>query len=96
MNKSIVTQGQNILDKAMEMTGSIEGAFDIALMNGVSITDDRKIGDEICAGEILTSVVVAIFKNRPLSTSLTVSDKELLNNPCGIEFWVIEGDFVVS
>lgn len=39
MNKVRVLQRQSLLDIALQETGTIEAAFDIAVANGISITD---------------------------------------------------------
>ncbi len=35
---------QSLIDIAIQTTGSVEGVFELALKNGLSITDDLKIG----------------------------------------------------
>jgi hypothetical protein len=37
--ESKVYQGQSFLDKVIEMTGSVDNAFGMAIENNVSITD---------------------------------------------------------
>lgn len=50
MNK--VLPGQNIVDKAIELTGDASGAFALALANGLSLTD------KLVPGTVLKTVGV--------------------------------------
>lgn len=40
----IVKQGQSFLDKTIQHTGGIENALEMAILNGMSITEELNIG----------------------------------------------------
>ena len=42
-----VLQGQTIFDIAIQELGSVEGAFALAVLNGISITDELTSGHEL-------------------------------------------------
>lgn len=71
MSDKKVYQGQSFLDKVLETTGSIENAFEMALLNGVSITDDVEIGQDVAATAVSNKFIKANFneKNRPATAT---------------------------
>ncbi len=46
-NRNTVRQGQSFLDKVLECTGDLSQAIEIAVLNGLSITDDLEINTEL-------------------------------------------------
>jgi hypothetical protein len=64
---SIIHQGQSFLDKVVERTGSIENAFAMALINGISVTDDVVIGQELKTSPVTNKMITGLFGdlNRP-------------------------------
>jgi len=61
MSDKIVYQGQSFLDKVLETTGSVENAFEMAILNGVSITDDVEIAQQVVAAKVSNKAVKSIF-----------------------------------
>ncbi len=94
MNSNIVYQGQSFLDKTLELTGSIENAFEMALLNGISITDDLEIGQSLKGTEITDANITNLFTpaNRP-ATAISLINKE---DNDGINYMEIENDFIVQ
>lgn len=66
-NVKIVFAGQSFLDKVLETTGSIDNALEMSILNGVSITDNVIVGEELQVLPISNKVVVSYFNefNRP-------------------------------
>jgi len=71
MSDKKVYQGQSFLDKVLETTGSIENAFEMAFLNGVSITDDIDTGQEVAATVVTNKFIKANFneKSRPATAT---------------------------
>lgn len=92
----IVYQGQNFIDKVLETTGSSENAFEMALLNGFSLTDNVVIGQELQLSRVTRKGVVSIFKkdNRPASALRNKFDAVAENE--GIGYMAIESDFIVK
>lgn len=92
----IVYQGQSFIDKVLETTGSSENAFEMALLNGFSLTDDVVIGQELQSSRVTRKGVVAIFKkdNRPASALRNNYDAVVENE--GIGYMAIESNFIVK
>lgn len=96
MSKNIVYQGQNLLDKTLELTGDIDNAFEMGLLNGISITDDLATGIVLESVEPTAPLVVELFhtNNRPATALSDISGND--NQGQGIDFMEIENDFIVA
>ncbi|MDB4157980.1 hypothetical protein N9609_00665 [bacterium] len=92
----IVKQGQSFLDKTTQLTGSFENALEIAVLNGLSITDDVVIGLVVEPSEVTNKRVVASYNefNEP-ATNISQSEIEALET-IGIGIMVIEDTFIVK
>lgn len=92
-----VDSRQTIIDIAIIACGDSSAAFDIAILNGLSITDDLITGQDISTPDIINSSVVNRLNNEssiPATGITTTAENALIEE--GIEFWAIEYDFVVS
>lgn len=88
---------QSLLDLAIQHTGSVENAFDLALANGLSLTDDLEAGDwlvansqELKANKDILSYYTA--KNIQPATAITAA----VEQPQGISYWAIGINFIIS
>lgn len=93
MNK--VQQGQSFLDIVMQLTGSIDNAIEMALINNVSITDNIAIGTELTAVSTTNKSVAEYMQNNNPATAISMEDDTLTIYE-GISFWAIDNDFIVS
>jgi hypothetical protein len=92
-----VQEGQSFVDMAMLACGEATAAFELALLNGVSFTDDQVADSEIMTPGIYRKDVAAYYSNNaiiPATGITTVAENALIEE--GVEFWAIEYDFVVS
>lgn len=91
-----ISEGQSVLDVAVQKCGAAEAALALAIRNEVSITEELSIGKEIVLSEVVNKNIAAYYANKNLSpaTGGITTNGELLDE--GIEFWAIEYDFVVS
>lgn len=94
MSNNKVYQGQSFLDKTIELTGSVENAFAMALLNGMSITDDLEIGTILKSTPVTNRIVTELFNknNRPAS-AISLANEQIDD---GINFMEIEEDFIVQ
>ncbi|WP_282333238.1 hypothetical protein [Pinibacter soli] len=84
--------GQTLIDLAIQASGSLEALFDIALLNGISITDELTIGQIYKLTEVVDdSVVNNLYPLKPASALFDISDQSE-----GIDYWAIEKDFIVN
>lgn len=67
--------GQSLIDIAIQTSGSVEAAFDIAIAKGLSVTDNVDAGIEIDSVNVIDKTIVDYFtmKNLKPATDLTQS-----------------------
>ncbi len=94
MSKTTVHQGQSVFDKAIELTGSVENAFELALANGLSITDSLEIGHELTALQPTRKRIAELFneKNRPASEIIYAFQ----DDASGIGAMILSTNFIVK
>lgn len=92
MSDKIVYSGQSFLDKVLENTGSIEAAFEMALLNNMNVTDDVAVGSELKTSPIIDNYVFNYFDNtnRPATNYLLIAE-EIIN-----EYEFPQGEFPIS
>lgn len=74
-----VKSGQSLLDMAVEHSGGMEGAFPLAEVNGISLTDDLSVGDRLEPSPVVDERTALLFGNmvhKP-ATALTEDDFDL-------------------
>jgi hypothetical protein len=70
----IVLEHQSIFDLAVICAGSAEAAYELAVANGLSVTDDLVTGETLNQASVLNADVAAYYKNKGLqpATAITV------------------------
>lgn len=88
---------QSILDLAMQHTGTAENAFDLALANGLNLTDDLE------AGESIQLIAYGIQQNKDILNYYTAKNIQpataitaAVEQPQGISYWAIGINFIIS
>jgi len=71
-----VLQGQSLFDIAIQELGSAEAAFDLAVLNGVSITDDVSTGDELSLPAVVDKAIASYYANRGFVPVTAITDRE--------------------
>ena len=91
-----VLNGQSLFDIAIQAAGTVEAVFDIALANGISITDDLEPGTVLVVPAVLNRQVAEYYRvnNIRPATALSAQDMEFALD--GIGAWRVEYDFEVS
>ncbi len=93
---SKIRQGQNILDKCLELTGDLSGLLDMVIVNGISVTDDLPIGFDVKPVAVSRAAVVRFFtENDPPATRLRHWDNSDITDMFGIGDMTIENTFIV-
>lgn len=98
---AIVLHNQSLLDFAIQHTGNAQNAFEIAMANGISISDDISSGSNLI---IPDSVVMDVdIRNyyqskaiQPATALTTIIDDNTEPSPEGIGYWIIGDDNIVS
>lgn len=87
---------QSLFDLSLQVCGSIEAVFELAKVNGMSITDALAPGGvEYNADGIRDKQVVQHYANNHVIPSTAITEESKIM-PEGVEFWSIELDFKVS
>lgn len=89
----IVEQGQCLVDMAIQYNGNALAIFDIALINGIRITEDIVTGQELKETAVLDNRIKNYFSK---ITPASGNDADLLVQPQGIGYWYIGLDFIIS
>lgn len=91
-----VKDGQSLLDIALQECGDVAAAYAIADLNGMSVSDSLEVGSELqVPAGVDDQEVVSLFAgvHKPASTE---TDATSDINGEGLEFWVIERDFIIE
>jgi hypothetical protein len=76
MSKAVVYQGQSFLDKIVECTGDIDNAFEMMLLNSISITEELHLGRVLKKSKITDYEIVACFTemNKPATKKIVTTN----------------------
>ncbi|MBP1637447.1 MAG: hypothetical protein H6Q18_236 [Bacteroidetes bacterium] len=85
---------QTFIDLAIQACGSPEAAFDFALLNGVSLTDDPGVGVELAVPPVVNTAIATYYANKKLYPATGFTGEVPVS--AGIGYWAIEIDFIVS
>lgn len=94
-----VTNNQSMMDVAIQNCGSFEAAFDLAMLNDISLTDDLSAGASLTETAISNNDVVVAYNAAHVCPATAVTTDEIneaLGVEEGIEFWAIQIDFEVQ
>jgi len=91
--EATILEDQSYLDLTIQTGGGLESAFDLAVRNNISITDIPKVGQKIINPNISNNQVRNYYDKKSLTPATNESQEEKGE---GIEFWIVERDFIVS
>lgn len=101
MRTITVSEGQSLLDIAVEHCGDVEKAYDIAEMNSIELTEELQPGTSLKVPnvEVDRKATTEMFTAKGLKPA-TKDNGGLIELPPldeeGIDFWAIEDDFEVQ
>jgi hypothetical protein len=92
-----VLEGQSLFDLAVQVSGSTEAAFNMAGLNGLSITDVLTSGSVLIAPDPINKPVSEYYRMNGLkpATDVTIGVMDEMRDE-GIDYWAIEVDFIVT
>lgn len=97
--RTTIHSRQSLLDIAIQECGSFEAVYNLAERNGLAVTDDLVVGDELeyIPEDVTKKQVVAYLAARRIKPATAVSEQDMSLAPCGgIEFMGIEINFIVG
>lgn len=94
----IVEQGQSFWDMVIQGTGDIDNAFEMALLNGVSVTDVFPIGYNLKATNATKKSIVSLWNanHKPATLACLPASGDLSPEYGGIGYMIIEDTFIIS
>ena len=98
MFQAVAIEGQSIIDIAIAKCGSAEAAFDIALLNNISMTKKLTPGQTLQLPAVLKKDIVDYYQSKGINPATDITSDEFNNTIGGegIGYWAIENDFIVS
>ena len=85
--------GQSLFDIAVQEFGSIEAAFALATLNGLSVTDELTPGTLLQKTGIINKKIVSYYSDKNIKPA---TGGIVTSTIGGIEYWAIETEFIVS
>ncbi|AUS06488.1 hypothetical protein [Pseudotamlana carrageenivorans] len=100
MNQVIVLHNQSLLDLCIQGYGNLVPLMDLAIANGISITDILTPGTVLVLPESVNqnTDIQKYYKDKQLTPATSVSDATLgdISSPDGIGYMIIESTFKVA
>lgn len=96
---ALVIHNQSLIDVAVQHTGSAENLFQLAVLNGKSITDDLVPGEEIAIDSSINidEDIFQFFQNKKLRPATgEVTEPTATPELEGISYWIINKNFIVQ
>lgn len=89
-----VRNKQSQLDLAMQLAGTPEAVFELAVANGISITGELKPGGKLLGASLPNEdrAVLEDYARKNVKPATKEEKREL----DGIGYWAVEDDFIVS
>ena len=96
MAKIAPTDRQSLLDIAVQTSGGVEAAFDLAAANDVSVSEPLEAGAQLETAPVADKMVLERYTARQIRPATELSDEEIEAAPFGgIGYMGIEVDFMV-
>ena len=90
---------QSLFDIALQHCGSSDAAWEIAQLNGLSLTDDIPPGTMLQVPDVVKPRIVTHYQAQSHIPATNITTKEVAEQMAGgegISFWAIGIDFIVS
>ena len=92
-----VSDGQSLYDIACKALGSAAAAIQIALLNGISVTDNLLVGQDINIPDVVNKDIATFYANNGIDPATGMSDTELEElKISGLGYMALGIDFIVS
>jgi hypothetical protein len=94
----IIQQGQSLMDISIQKCGSATALFQLALLNGFSVTQDVPVGTEVLLPAVVNAGIAQYFEDKgivPATAEAAAKKFEQLQKG-GINYMQVGVDFRVS
>lgn len=90
-----VRDNQSLFDISCQSLGSAEAAIQIALLNGISVTDDLPVAQNFELPSITNKAIVTYYANKGLMPATGITNTEV-STLGGLGFMALGIDFIIS
>lgn len=93
-----VLHNQSLLDIAIQETGTLESLFDLALANGISITEDNLSNQDLkTESNFIDADILDYYSSKKIlpATELNEEQKQTLPDNFGIGKMALESTFII-
>ncbi|MCT2563943.1 hypothetical protein [Chryseobacterium herbae] len=97
--KNKVLHNQTLLDISIQNTGSVQNCFQIALANGISVTDALTTGSNLEGAKIavVDEDIQFYFKAKKIQPATGITENLIEIKPLGgVNYWAIEETFEIQ
>lgn len=91
--QTIVLENQSLLDIAIQLGGSLESVFELAVANDISITESTNPGQTIFLNNQSQSQIVDYYRSRGITPATSIIDSRQQG---GIGYMAVGIDFIIS
>lgn len=97
-NSYTVKPRQSLFDVALLLYGRLESVFDIALLNGLAVTDNPEPGNELSYPNIPKNLISSSYGVNGVVPATAIDAIDFASTIAGegVEFWAVETEFLVS
>lgn len=92
--EAIVLEGQSLFDIAIQECGSVEAAFDLAVANNISMSNELPSSQSLIKTNVQQKRIVDYFDNKKIKPATWSRPTEV--QLTGIGYMVIEVNFTVK
>lgn len=92
--ETIVLDGQSLFDIAIQECGSVEAAFDLAVANNISMSNELAASQSLKTTRVHNKQVVEYFENKRVKPATWTRSNEV--QLTGIDYMAIEIDFIIG
>ena len=90
-----VEDNQSLFDISCQRLGSAEAAIQIALLNGISVTDDLLVSQELELPDVVNKSIATYYANKGITPATGVTDATIATLG-GLGYMAIGIDFIIS
>lgn len=90
--------GQTLLDMAAQETGDAARAFELAVLNNMSLTDDLIAGATVLTPDADSKKrnIIQLFSDVSKAPASADVSGEMKSKNEGVEYWKLENDFIIQ
>ncbi len=91
-----ISEGQTLIDIAIQYLGDASRYVEIIELNNLTITEDIHAGDELIIPTVTNekTAIVSLFRKKNIKPASAITD--IISENEGVDYWHIEENFIVQ